>query len=114
VLPAEHRLTDAATFRVATRRGRRCSTRELSLHLVDAGPPAGRPVRVGFVVSKAVGGSVVRNRVRRRLRHVLRSHLGELSQGQVVVVRAFPAAAAATSAELDAAVTHCLRRCTAA
>lgn len=32
----------------------------------------GRPPRVGFTVSKKVGGSVERNRVRRRLREVVR------------------------------------------
>ena len=36
---------------------------------------AGVRARVGFVVSKAVGNAVVRNRVKRRLRHLAREHL---------------------------------------
>lgn len=34
----------------------------------EATPRAGRSLRVGFTVSRKVGGAVVRNRVRRRLR----------------------------------------------
>jgi ribonuclease P protein component len=36
-------------------------------------PEAVSPVRVGFTVSRKVGNAVVRNRVRRRLREVVRS-----------------------------------------
>lgn len=68
----------------------------------------GSPVRVGFVVSKAVGNSVVRHRVSRRLRHVVADRLGTLAPGSSLVVRALPPAAQASSAELahdfDAAV----------
>ena len=35
-------------------------------------------VRVGFTVPRAVGGSVERNRIRRRLREAVRFHLSEL------------------------------------
>ena len=59
-------------------------------------------VRVGFVVSKAVGGSVVRHRVARRLRHIVSSHLAELAPGSRVVVRALAPAATLSSADLDA------------
>jgi ribonuclease P protein component len=67
---------------------------------------------VGFVVSKAVGNAVIRNRVQRRLRHLARGHLPALPQGSVLVVRALPAAAAAPSAVLAADLEGCLRRVT--
>jgi ribonuclease P protein component len=51
------------------------------------------PPRVGFVVSKAVGNAVVRNRVKRRLRHLLRERVAALPDGCLVVVRANPGAA---------------------
>lgn len=51
------------------------------------------PTRVGFVVSKAVGNAVVRNRVRRRLRHLAREWVPLTSLPLDVVVRALPAAA---------------------
>ncbi|HEY0698948.1 MAG TPA: ribonuclease P protein component, partial [Micromonospora sp.] len=60
------------------------------------------PTRAGFVVSKAVGNAVVRNTVRRRLRHLVRDRLSALPSGAVLVVRALPAAAGASHARLAA------------
>ncbi|MBA3650289.1 MAG: ribonuclease P protein component [Chthoniobacterales bacterium] len=57
--------------------------------------------RVGFVTSRRVGCAVVRNRVRRRLREIVRRHQCELAPGLWLVVIARPAAAAATSAQLE-------------
>lgn len=68
-----------------------------------------RPVRAGFVVNKAVGGAVVRNRVKRRLRHLVAPRLSSLPDGALVVVRALPAAATASFAELDQDLDRCLR-----
>jgi ribonuclease P protein component len=116
VLPVQHRLTDSETFRTAVRRGRRAGSRSVVVHLwTDAGAdPA--PTAVGFTVSKAVGGSVVRNRVKRRLRHLVGEQLTSLETGTgraALVVRAQPAAASASYAELGADLARCLRRVTA-
>ena len=46
------------------------------------------------IISKSVGGSVVRHRVARQIRHGLRDHLNELPTGAFLVVRALPGAAA--------------------
>jgi ribonuclease P protein component len=73
----------------------------------SAVPPA---PRVGFVVSRAIGGSVVRNRVARRLRHLVRSRLPLLPPGTLLVIRALPPAATATSAELATELDSVLRR----
>ena len=53
--------------------------------------------RAGFVVGKAVGNSVVRHRVTRRLRAVVRDELDRLPAGADLVVRARPEAADASS-----------------
>lgn len=58
--------------------------------------------RVGLVTSKRVGGAVVRNRLRRRLREIVRRHQRELRANVWLVVVTRPAAARATSAELEA------------
>jgi ribonuclease P protein component len=57
---------------------------------------------VGLVVGKTVGPAVVRNRVKRRLRAVLRARLDRLPPGSVLVVRALPPAGSAPSAALAA------------
>ena len=61
---------------------------------------AGQPPRVGFVVSKAVGNSVIRHRTTRRLRALVGSELVGIPDGTDLVVRALPPAGEATSAQL--------------
>ena len=80
------------------------------VHLATGDSAARRDPRVGFVVSKAVGNAVVRNRVKRRLRHLAREHSAALPDAAVLVVRALPAAATATSRELGADLDRCLAR----
>lgn len=65
---------------------------------------------MGFVVSKAVGGAVQRNLVKRRLRAISASRLETFPIGSSVVVRALPPAAAATFPELERDVVRCLDR----
>ena len=109
MLSAAHRLTDGASFRQAVRSGRRAGSRTLVVHL-DLADDADRAPRVGFVVSKAVGNAATRNQVKRRLRHLAREHVSSLPGSAVLVVRALPAAATASSAELGADLARCLRR----
>jgi ribonuclease P protein component len=65
-------------------------------------------------VSKAVGGSVQRNLVKRRLRHLMRDRMSLLPPGSLVVVRALPGAGSAAHAQLaldlDAALQRLLGR----
>ena len=66
--------------------------------------------RVGISVSRRVGNAVVRNRVRRRIREVLRARLERLPSGLDMVVIARPPSAAATWAELNQAIDSVLQR----
>ncbi|EHR53899.1 RNase P protein component [Saccharomonospora marina XMU15] len=89
------------------RGGARAGRRRLVLHaLADYG----ERTKAGFVVSKAVGNSVVRHRVTRRLRHLVFDRLGTVPTGSALVVRALPPAATASSAELGADLDAALRR----
>ena len=101
MLPQEHRLRLRSDFSAVLRRGRRASRPLLTLHLLPPGD-VGQvlPTRAGLVVSKSVGGSVIRSRVSRRLRHQLRALLPQVPPGTRLVVRASPAAADADSAAL--------------
>jgi ribonuclease P protein component len=121
VLPAAARLTRSQDFGLVVRRGRRAGRPRLVVHaLIPSGQPttthsdAARPTldlsKVGFVVSKAVGNSVVRHRVSRKLRHLVRDRLTTLPPGASLVVRALPPSAGATSAELGSDLDAALRR----
>lgn len=59
--------------------------------------------RMGYTVSSKLGGAVVRNRVRRRLREIARLNMPGLKSGWDVVVVARARAVAASYAELDRA-----------
>ncbi len=82
------------------RSGRRAGTRHLVVHLLYTA--LSTSPRAGFVVSTKVGNAVVRHRVTRRLRPLMRLELDRLPAGTEVVIRALPAAAAASSADLAA------------
>jgi ribonuclease P protein component len=114
VLPGQARLTRSQDFTAAMRGGRRAGRPLVVVHLGQApDAPAAEPSatpRVGFVTSKAVGTAVVRNRVRRRLRHVMADRLGLLPAGSLVVVRALPSSADASSAELAEDLDRALAR----
>jgi len=59
------------------------------------------PWRAGFVTSSRLGGAVVRNRVRRRLREIVRRHQHQLRQGVWFVIVARHEAAAASYGALE-------------
>ncbi len=75
---------------------------------------SGDPAKVGFIVSRAVGSAVVRNRVKRRLRELMRRRVASLPGGSLLVLRAHPAAAGARqadlAADLDLVIGRLLRR----
>lgn len=113
MLPAASRLRRSADFTEVVRRGRRASSGLVTVHLLAgeqgaSTPPA--PSRAGLVVSKAVGGSVVRSTTSRRLRHLLRDRLAGLPPGSRLVVRAAPGAGGATSAALAPDLDRALER----
>ena len=85
------------------------------MHANPTDARAGHPPRVGFVVSKAVGNAVVRNRTKRGAAPPsLATRSTGMPAGSDLVVRANPPAAGADlaelGAELDRALTTVLRR----
>ncbi len=109
MLAAVTRLTRRDDFATAVKRGRRAACGSVVVHLAQSGD-GDEPPRVGFVVGRTVGGSVVRHRVQRRLRHLMRRQLEALPGGALVVVRALPASADASSRALDDDLGRALRR----
>jgi ribonuclease P protein component len=110
MLDRAHRLTSGPQFAAAVRRGRRAGSSTVVVHLSRATTPDPAPPRVGLVVGKAVGNAVVRNRVKRRLRHLVRDRLDRLPDSSVLVIRALPPAGLASSAVLAGDLDHALHR----
>jgi ribonuclease P protein component len=106
VLASAQRLRHRDEFLAAVRGGRRAGRGCLVVHLVtpDRAPARGEggapAPRAGFVVPRAVGSAVTRNRVRRQLRHLVRDRMSALPAGTTLVVRALPAAGATPYSQL--------------
>ena len=118
MLPAGSRLRHRADFSAVTRRRGARGDGLLVVHAVFGGSPpepspAG-PARAGFVVPRSVGPAVTRNRVKRRLRHLVASRLPLLPGGSSLVVRALPPSATASSAVLGQALDRAVARLTGA
>lgn len=114
MLPAAARLRRRVDFTETVRRGRRVGRGALVVH-VQFGPSVPgtvprEPPRVGFVVGKAVGGSVVRNLVLRRLRHLVRDRLDRIPPGARLVIRARPSAAEVDYPQLERDLDGALNR----
>lgn len=105
MLPASWRIRDSETFRLVVRQGRRHGGRYCVVHAFRS-EEAG--YRVGFVVSKSVGNAVVRNRVKRRLRHIVADL--PLLPGSCLVVRALPRSSQASFDEMHAELLRQLKQ----
>lgn len=106
--PKERRLTCSAEFLRVRNEGSAQRGALLILGVLVL-PDAGT-FRAGFVTSKRVGNAVVRNRVRRRLREIVRRHQRELQKRFWMVVIARPPAAKASYQQLEDEWLRLVRR----
>lgn len=97
MLARASRIVSGADYRRIVRTGRRVPGRTTIAYVDRPDPHNG--ARFGFIVSKTVGGAVVRNRVRRRLKAAAFAALAD-APDRAIVFRALPAAAAAGWVEL--------------
>lgn len=98
MLPAAARMRASKAFDATVRDGVRAGRPTVVVHARRANDPADPQVQVGFVVSRKVGNAVVRNRVKRRLRHLAAGLVPDTPTGVMLVVRALPGAADESSA----------------
>ena len=130
MLPKPNRLKSKGEFRRALSGRRLCSNQFFVLYGLAATPAAGsfsaenlsikntpppaRPTRIGFIVSKKIHKRATRrNRIRRRLRELVRLHLKENQTSGFQGYRAFvliarPEALGATYQDLKHKMERCL------
>ena len=83
--PKSARLTQTAEFRRVKERGESVHGRLMVLGFFKTSASSD-PARIGFITSKRVGGAVVRNRARRRLRELVRASRPQMRTGIWLVV----------------------------
>jgi ribonuclease P protein component len=98
-LPRVRRLTRSAEFLRVKNEGGAHRGALMILGVLETG--SADAFRAGFVTSKRIGGAVVRNRVRRRLREIVRRHQHRLRAGIWLVLIARPGVEKATYSGLE-------------
>ena len=97
--PKSRRLTRAAEFERIRKEGRVTRGGLISLGVLLTNE--GQGMHAGFITSRKVGGAVMRNRVRRRLREIVRRHQHEVIDGAWIVTIASARAARARYGVLE-------------
>lgn len=95
--PREARLVRRGEFDAVYRAGRRRSSSHFTVFLRANELPESR---FGVSIKKALGGAVVRNRIRRRLREVIRCRRSDIPAGWDIVIHPKSAVDKAPFAEL--------------
>lgn len=85
MLPKSHRLTEEKDFKRVMQQGRSFFLKECGIkYLAQKYPKA---TRIGIVVPlKLTRTNVLRNRIKRQIRHIFIQHLSEINQGYDIVV----------------------------
>ena len=81
--PREARLVRRSEYDAVYRAGKRRSSSHFTIFVRANELPLSR---FGFSIKKALGGAVVRNRIRRRLREMVRCHRQEIPAGWDIVI----------------------------
>jgi len=105
--PQSRRLTRPIEFERIKKNGR---VQRGQFLILSALPGQANRFRAGFITSRKIGGAVVRNRVRRRLREIVRKHQADIIDGTWVITMARIPAARADYNELEGEWLRLARR----
>ena len=110
MLPKKARLTSSEDFAKATKSGLRLTSENLVGYLYIS-PAVGTdlPAKCGLIINKSVGGSVMRHRIARQLRHDLAPTIKTLPTNSLFVVRVLKSAPQYTN-ELTELISGLLSR----
>ena len=86
MLPNSARIKSSSDFARTTRNGRRITSNSLIGYLYSTN--SNEPAKLGLIVGKSVGNSVVRHRIARQVRHAVREKINQMPNGTLFVVRA--------------------------
>lgn len=107
--PRSARVLRPADFREVYDNGIRFSDRLFAAFCLARSHPAG--ARLGLTVPRALGGAVVRNRIKRRLREAFRRHRAEFGPQWDIVLNPRRAALDAPFPEIERALQKVIEKC---
>jgi ribonuclease P protein component len=111
-LPKHSRIVRTAEFKKVYQSGVRVTSRYFAAFCFSGSRDGSAlPARCGFTLPKALGRAVTRNRIRRRLREAVRTHLGQLPAGWLIVFNPRRSALEAPFEELANEVGRIFERC---
>jgi ribonuclease P protein component len=102
--PRDARLLKHADFQAVYKNGKKHFSGNMTAFYRRTDRDAG--ARVGFTVGKVLGGAVVRNRIRRRMRASVRQHLRELAAPLDLVLHPRKSVLTLKFAQLDAEIAQ--------
>jgi ribonuclease P protein component len=110
--PQSSRILRSADFRTVYDNGTRVSGPLFAAFCMARRERDGAGIRIGLTVPKALGGAVVRNRIKRRLRAAFRLHRAEWPTIDLdIVLNPRKAAILAPFADLERAFAEVIRKC---
>ena len=109
--PRTARILRSADFRTVYDNGIRVSSPLFAAFCLERSSDPERGARLGLTVPKALGGAVVRNRIKRRLREAFRQHRSEFGPGWDVVLNPRRAALTAPFGEIERALRKVIEKC---
>lgn len=102
--PRACRLLRRADYDRVYKEGRRRTSRHFTVFFRAATDGSVNTSRLGISVKRALGGAVIRNKIRRRIREIFRTHRQELPAGWDIVVH--PRTPAIARADFPALATE--------
>ena len=90
MLPNSARIKNSSDFARVTKTGRRSTTNSLIGYLLveqNANQLRSNQPKLGLIIGKSIGNSVVRNRIARQIRHAAKESLSLLNNGSLLVIR---------------------------
>jgi ribonuclease P protein component len=107
--PRSSRILRSADFRTVYDNGIRVSSPMFAAFCLAR--QEGESARLGLTVPRAIGGAVLRNRIKRRLREAFRKHRAEFGSQWDIVLNPRRAALLAPPAEIERAFQKVIEKC---
>lgn len=109
--PPSSRVLRSADYRIIYDQGIRVSSPLCAAFCLARDAGAGSGARLGLTTPRALGGAVIRNRIKRRFREAFRLHRAEFGPQWDIVINPRRAALTAEFAEIERALAKVIQKC---